>query len=290
MSWKEAEVGGRPVAYAEAGSGPPIVFLHGWALDHRVYKAPVVHLAATGARVVAPALPGFGGTAPLEDDRSSLSGFATWVAEFLDAVGVTEPVLAMGHSFGGGVAISFAHDHPRRVRGLVLVNSIGASAWATRGVTARTMTQRPLWDWGVKFPADLWPLGQARHVLPAMVGEAMANLLRDPRSVWRAAGLARRADLRRELEELKRRRLPVTVLWGRRDRLITREAFEEMCELLGSPQALTVDGAHGWLVVDPDTFAEVITNVVDVAALRPRRWRHRRPIHSRRRRVAPRRV
>ena len=135
------------------------------------------------------------------------------------------------------------------------------------------MAQRPLWDWGVWFPGDLWPLGQARRLIPAVLGEAVGNVVRDPWSAVKAADLARRADLRRELEELKGR-FPVVDLWGTRDRLITRDAFEEMCELLGRPQVVTVDGSHGWLIADPDAFAEVIKNVVDIAAGPPLRRRH----------------
>jgi len=266
LSWKTIVVGGRSVAYGEAGDGVPVLFLHGWGLDHRVYKRSLARLVATGVRVVAPALPGFGGSEPLPQQESTLAGFATWLAEFLDALEITDPALIMGHSFGGGVAIVFAHNYPERVRGLVLINSIGASAWARRGVTPRTITQRPLWDWGLHFPGDLWPLGQARRVLPVILSEAVPNLLREPRAFWRVAALARGADLLGELAELKRRRLPVVVLWGNRDRIITRDAFEEMCEVLGTPHSLTIEGSHAWLIADPDTFGEVITNVVDIAA------------------------
>ena len=52
-----------------------------------------------------------------------------WLDDFLRAVGVEEKVVVVGHSFGGGVAMRFAHDYPERVRSLVLVNSIGGSAW-----------------------------------------------------------------------------------------------------------------------------------------------------------------
>jgi len=280
LSWKTIEVGGRSVGYGEAGDGVPVVFLHGWGLDHRVYKRSLARLVAKGVRVVAPALPGFGGSAPLPQEASTLAGFATWLAEFLDALGITEPALIMGHSFGGGVAIVFAHNYPQRVRGLVLINSIGASAWARRGVTPRTITQRPLWDWGLHFPGDLWPLGQARRVLPVILSEAVPNLLREPRAFWRVAALARGADLLSELAELKRRRLPVVVLWGNRDRIITRDAFEEMCEVLGTPHALTVEGSHAWLIADPDTFGEVITNVVDIATRTGALGRNRRGVRE----------
>ena len=60
--------------------------------------------------------------------------------------------------------------------------------------------------------------------------------------------------------------LPVVVLWGRRDHIITRPAFEELCELAGSADAVTVEGGHAWLIVDPDRFGEVMTNVLDVVA------------------------
>ncbi|MCA1713521.1 MAG: alpha/beta fold hydrolase, partial [Actinobacteria bacterium] len=53
-------VSGRNAFYAEAGDGPPIVFLHGWGLSNRTYARALPGLAAGGARVIAPALPGFG--------------------------------------------------------------------------------------------------------------------------------------------------------------------------------------------------------------------------------------
>ncbi len=280
LSWKAIVVGGRSVAYGEAGDGVPVLFLHGWGLDHRVYKRSLARLVATGMRVVAPALPGFGGSAPLPQQESTLAGFATWLVEFLDALQIKEPALVMGHSFGGGVAIVFAHNYPERVRGLVLINSIGASAWARRGVTPRTTSQRPLWDWGLHFPGDLWPLGQARRVLPVILAEAVPNLLREPRAFWRVAALARGADLLDELTELKRRRLPVVVLWGNRDRIVTRDAFEEMCEVLGTPHSVTVEGSHAWLIADPDTFGEVITNVVDIAMRTRTLGRNRRLVRE----------
>ncbi len=266
LSWRRLEMGGRTVVYGEAGEGPPVVFLHGWGLGHRVYKRALARLVAAGVRVVAPALPGFGGTAPLADPEHSLAGYARWLAGLLDELSVDEPAQVVGHSFGGGVAIVLAHDHPRRVRSLVLVNSIGASAWTRRGSTLRTMAQRPLWDWGLHLPGDLWPLGQVHRVMPVILAEALPNALREPKVFWQAAGIARRADLRAELEELKRRDLPVVVLWGSRDRLVTRAAFEEMCELLGGPRSIVVEGSHSWLIADPDTFGEVMTNVVEVAA------------------------
>jgi len=129
------------------------------------------------------------------------------------------------------------------------------------------MAERPLWDWGIHLPADIFPARQARKVLPVIVAEALPNLLRDPRAFWSAAGVARRADLTTELDELRRRGLPVVVLWGRSDRIVTQDSFEAMCLALGSPHVVTVPGTHSWLIADPDAFGEVMTNVLDVVGL-----------------------
>jgi pimeloyl-ACP methyl ester carboxylesterase len=222
---------------------------------------------AAGVHVLAPALPGFGGTTALPRGTTSLVGYGDWADAFLQAVGVDQPALVMGHSFGGGVAITLAHDHPERVRALVLINSIGGSAWAQRGSVLRSMAERPLWDWGIHFPADLLPARQARRVLPIIVAEVLPNLFREPRAFWQAAGLARRADLTPELDVLRQRRLPVVVLWGQRDQLITRHSFEDMCKALGQPEVVTVAGNHAWLLSEPDAFGEIMTNVIDVVSM-----------------------
>jgi pimeloyl-ACP methyl ester carboxylesterase len=264
LEWKRTTVDGRPAEYGEAGTGAPALFLHGWGLDHKAYKRALSRLVRAGLHVYAPALPGFGGTAALRDRPASLSSYGDWSASFLEAVGVEDPVLVMGHSFGGGVAIALAHDHPQQVRALVLINSVGGSAWAHSGSSIRSMAERPLWDWGIHFPGDLFPARQVHRVLPVIISEVVGNLIRDPRSFWRAAGIARRADLMDELDELRRRGLPVVVLWGQRDHLITRDSFEDMCRALGDPDVVTVPGTHSWMLADPDEFGEVMTNVLDI--------------------------
>ena len=264
LVWKDVMVDRRPAVYGEAGSGPPLLFLHGWGLDHKAYKWGLSRLVAAGVRVIAPAMPGFGGTAPLESPDCTIRSYGAWLGRFLDALGVGDPMVVAGHSFGGGVAIVVAHDQPQRVRRLVLINAIGASTWARRGSTIRSMAERPLWDWGLHFRADLWPLGQARRVLPVILSEGLSNLAREPRALWHSARLARSADLIPQLEELERRRVPVVMLWGSRDQMVTRASLDRMREALGKPETVIVDGTHSWLIADPDAFGKVMINVVGV--------------------------
>ncbi len=260
---KRTFVQGRPAGYSVAGEGMPVVLLHGWALGQHTYRDVIEAVAAKGCRVIAPSMPGFGGTPELPGSAFSLRGYAQWVADLLDTIGVEEPVVVAGHSFGGGVSIRFAHDHFSRVRSLVLVNSIGGSSWRS-GRTLRSIAERPLWDWGLHFPGDVWPLRQATRVLPVLAEDLLPNLLRSPRAIIKVANLARRADLRTELEVLRDKGLSITIMWGTRDGVIPRESFEAMCVASGV-EGTVVEGSHSWLLADPAQFGEIITNDVNVA-------------------------
>jgi pimeloyl-ACP methyl ester carboxylesterase len=283
LSWRRTQVRGRPASYVEAGTGRAVVFLHGWGVGHRAYEGSVRQLASNGLRVLAPALPGFSGTAALPRRECSLRGYAAWVVAFLDALEVDDSVLLVGHSFGGGVATMTALEARDRVRGLVLVNSIGGAAVTADGELVRPPVQR-LWDWGVHFARDVRLPSQVLRVLPVVASDVVPNLLQQPLAFLRSAGLAWRADLTAELATLARRGLPVVVVWGRRDRLISDESFRALCDALGHAAPVTVPGGHNWLLADPAHFGEVMTNVVTVANrarwLRPigaaRRWWRRR--------------
>ena len=253
----------RTASYSVAGEGLPVVLLHGWALAQHTYRGVIETIAAQGCQVIAPAMPGFGGTAALPGDSFSLRGYAQWVADLLDTLEIEEPAVMLGHSFGGGVAVRFAHDFRSRVRSLVLVNSIGGSSWRS-GRTLRSIADRPLWDWGLHFPGDAWPIRQATRVVPVLVEDFLPNLLRNPRAIVKVANLARRADLRLELETLRDSGLPISIIWGTRDGIIPRESFEALC-IASGVQGTVVEGSHSWLLADPQKFGEVITNDVRVA-------------------------
>lgn len=271
FTWQTLSAGGRAYYYGVAGGGSPLLFLHGWGLGYRAYRRSLQRLADRGAQVFAPALPGFAGNRALPAEDLSFAGYSRWVQGFLDALDLDEPVAVVGHSFGGGVGIRFAHDHPDRVRSLVLVNSVGGSAWGHRGSTLLSLAERPLWDWGIHLPLDLLPVRQLTRVMPVILEDMVPNLVRDPMSLWRVAGLARQADLTVELEELRGRGLPIVVLWGRADRVLPRASMESLCAAAGiDPQeAVTVPGKHTWLLADPRAFGEVMTNIAGLARLWP---------------------
>ena len=117
---------GRRIAVREAGSGLPVVLLHGFPLDHSMWDGQWGLVAPGGqldgvARLIVPDLAGFGGSdAPTS---SSIAAMADEVVAILDAIECREPVVACGLSMGGYVVQHLAVRHPARLRGLVLVDT-----------------------------------------------------------------------------------------------------------------------------------------------------------------------
>jgi pimeloyl-ACP methyl ester carboxylesterase/predicted amino acid-binding ACT domain protein len=252
LTWHRIEVDGRPANYGVGGSsGPSVVFLHGWALGSRAYKRAINRLISRGCRVYAPSLPSFGGTADLPAREMSLDGYAQWVAAFMKKVGIDEPVLLIGHSFGGGVAITLAERHSEFVSYLVLLNAIGG------------VSPRPLWAWLAGLGRELWPVPEATEMFLAMRDDLVPNVIRNPLGMARAGRAAQGADLRDELSSLRARGTPVLLLTSESDSIIPRTAFESLCDAVGA-DGRVVQGGHSWLLADPDSFDEVLGAIVDV--------------------------
>jgi pimeloyl-ACP methyl ester carboxylesterase/predicted amino acid-binding ACT domain protein len=256
LRWHRIDVQARRASYGVGGDGPPVVFLHGWALGNHSYKRAVRRLTSRGCRVYVPALPGFSRTADLPRTHMSIGGYAAWVDDFMTAVGIEEPALIIGHSFGGGVATKLAHDFPQRARYLVLSNAVG-------GGTDVGFRDRPPWEWALGFARELLPLDQAVQTMNAMRDDLLTNLLTNPIGLLRAGHLARTADLRTELAALRDRGLPVLALTSDGDSVISHQAFDALCAAVGT-DGRVISGRHMWLLADPDSFGEVLDNVVEV--------------------------
>jgi pimeloyl-ACP methyl ester carboxylesterase len=121
-----------------------VLFVPGWALGRPAYQRALAHLVRLGCQVYAPALPGFGGSASLPRGNCDVAGYAAWLDAFLRQVEVDEPVVAVGHSFGGGGAAKLAHDFPDRVDGVMPRTSF-ESLCAELGADGRVVPGRHAW-------------------------------------------------------------------------------------------------------------------------------------------------
>jgi len=118
----EIDLHGHQVVYRIAGSGPPVVLVHGMVNSSRHWEAVATRLADRYT-VIAPDLVGHGDSATPRGDYS-LGAHAAVIRDLLSALGI-ERATMVGHSLGGGIAMVYFWQFPHRVERLALVSSGG---------------------------------------------------------------------------------------------------------------------------------------------------------------------
>ncbi|HEX4247144.1 MAG TPA: alpha/beta fold hydrolase [Pseudonocardia sp.] len=116
---------GQVLRYLEAGhpGGAPLVLLHGLGSNRRTWRG-VLPALSRHSHVIALDLLGFGASAKPRDGDYSVAAQAALVRDVVVALGLRR-VSVVGHSFGGGVAMSFAYQFPERTAQLGLICSGG---------------------------------------------------------------------------------------------------------------------------------------------------------------------
>lgn len=120
------EVNGKRMAYAETGSGDPIVFQHGNPTSSYLWRNIMTPLAKRG-RCVAVDLIGMGDSEKLDDPGPSSYRYhehrdylyAAW-----EQLGIRENVILVLHDWGSALGFEWAMRHPERVKGIVYMESI----------------------------------------------------------------------------------------------------------------------------------------------------------------------
>jgi pimeloyl-ACP methyl ester carboxylesterase len=121
--------------YLEAGSGDPVVLIHGSGPGVTAYAnwRLVIPALAEEFHVLAPDMVGFGFSERPADVTYGVQTWADQVVGFLDAMNLSKASL-VGNSFGGSIALRVAAQHPERVDKLVLMGSMGVPFPITEGL------------------------------------------------------------------------------------------------------------------------------------------------------------
>ena len=209
MAQREFNVDGVRMTCEDAGTGPPIVLVHGFPLDHTMWSAQIAELHAR-FRVIAPDLRGFGGSQLAEGDADlgvGMERYAADVMALLDWLEVGEPVVLAGLSMGGYVGWQAALRWPARLRGLVACDT-RAIADSDEARAARFKMAEAAMQAGNSSPAlAMIPKLLGAETLqqrPDVEDRVRAIIQRQSAEAVAAAqrGMARREDVRGRLDHI----------------------------------------------------------------------------------------
>lgn len=243
--------------YFEAGTGEPVLLLHGAGFNSGGHSwLPNLSALAQRFHVYAPDCLGWGPGDQLAAPYS-FAYLVDFVREFQDWLGVGSTHL-VGHSMGGWLASLLAYESPDRVERLVLVASGGL---ATRQLTSLTQFQPPSPE---AIRTEIGRLGLSAAHTTALVEERIA-LAADPERVERFRGVMNHmSDPEARQRYHTARRLPhvrsrTLVLWGSADEVNPLDLGVRTAELIPNALLEVFDGAgHGLPSERPAEFAEAV--------------------------------
>jgi pimeloyl-ACP methyl ester carboxylesterase len=224
----------RPLRCVTLGEGPPLVLLHGFAMQPETYL-PLARLLADRARIVIPAIFAL-------PERWSFDHAIECLELTIDDHGIDRASL-LGHSFGGGLELAYAARHPDRV-----VECVFSDTLADR-------REFRLAEEALRDPPRLLRMAS----VPA--AEAFfKSFVTHPVQLVRAAWWGFTSDRSEDIETIVAASIPCHVLWASRDSILLRSDGEDFARDLhatftvadSTPEYGRVD--HDWMFDDPELF------------------------------------
>jgi pimeloyl-ACP methyl ester carboxylesterase len=251
---QDITLSGHTIHFWKGGAGPGFVLLHAAWGDAEMSWSRVWDRLSRSCTVVAPDLPGFGRSSPLP--KPSLPEMAKKIKELVDALQL-DRVIVVGNSLSAAVAIQFAHDYPKAVSHLVLVNG----------------GYLPLIPGPIRMLIALPIVNQAfrrfiRHLTfsPQTLRRSFADPSRLPAGFLEtiqgnASAYSRISfDTIMSLKEpMAKPSVPTLLVWGAQDGLATLKQARELLKWLPEATLVTIeDAGHMPQVEQPQEFAHVI--------------------------------
>ena len=270
---RRVDAAGVSTPVLEGGDGPPIVLLHGPGESAFWWMRVIPDLVTTN-RVIAPDLPDHGASV-VTDNPLDADSVLAWLDEVF-AETCLEPPLLVGHILGGAIGARFAADHDDRLRGLVLVDSLGLGRFRPSPLFAFGLVRFLVRSTERSYGSFLDQCMMDRHRLVEEMGRDWEPFLTyhlDLASTSRTKAAMR--TLMKEVgvpvlraADLERIAVPTTLIWGRHDRANRLGIAENASDRYGWPLYVIEDAADDPKLERPAAFLDALRTTREAADAR----------------------
>jgi pimeloyl-ACP methyl ester carboxylesterase len=230
---------GTRFVYLEGGNGAPLVLVHGFGADKDNFTR-IARYLTPHYRVIIPDLVGFGESSHLSDVDYHYAAQAQRLHAFTQALGLSRLDIG-GNSMGGGIAMSFAAQHPQEVASLWLIDCAGiaeappselATTIASTGNNPLMITQESDYPAFIKFVMSDPPYIPG-SVMNVLARERIANQALERQVFQQIATDSVSAAV-------KGLATPTLIVWGAEDRALSVGAVPILKALLPNAQAIVM--------------------------------------------------
>ena len=266
-----AAINGAHIYYEIAGEGQPFVMIHAGVADNRQWNNEFVYFADR-FRVLRYDLRGYGKSEPVEGEFSHLQD----LTELLENLHLDQPIILMGCSMGGGLAMDFALTNPSKVKALIMVDSGPSGLKLDVPTPAKFEEAEKAYSKGdldrlAELETQIWFDGTGRT--PAQVNQSMRRLAYEMNRdalAHEAKRLGKRLPDTETpaAERLSELNIPVLILVGAHDTPYILAAADYMVDKLPSCQKVIIeDAAHLPNMDHPGEFQQIVTEFLEGGTL-----------------------
>ena len=270
---RTVRVGTHELAYRRAGTGVPVLLVHGITTHSFLWEGVMRPLlAAGGLDLVAVDLLGCGASAKPLDASYSLKSHADLLSRFCGELGLGRLHL-VGHDLGGGIAQIMAVRYPGLLRSLALVNCVGYDFWPVRPITAlRTPVIRQFLLAALNAGAFTLVVRRGlfhkEKVTPALMADYLSPLATPEgrKALVHFARCLDNSNLMEIVPDLRRLRVPTTVVWGMADAYLPFAIAERLVADIPGARLVKVPTAGHYVPIDePDRLTQAIREHLNAA-------------------------
>jgi len=253
MDIHSAQLSKGPLHYADIpGKLPALVVIHGFPGRPHDFKRLFPFIPSQ--RIIAVALPGMG-ISPLHTPPYDIKGCASLVGELLEYLEL-DSVHLLGHSFGATLATFFTDKHPKKVRSLILLSSVGHRAHRIFRYSCATSLYPLTQTWGIRRCMS-W-------VLPKLFQLLGFPKRLDYKVITQVLRLSWNFPFQDFHQSLSRINTQCLIVHAKDDPIVEYRLAEENQSLIANSRLEILDkGGHNPQVSNPETLGRWIKKMLD---------------------------
>jgi len=223
MEQRNIEKNQSVITYFTEGNGMPLVFIHGFPMDHSAWNE-FVQPFTKNFKVILPDNPGFGKSS-LMNEEMSMRLYADCIKDILDAEKISSSIM-IGHSMGGYMVLNFASRFPEYLKGFGLFHS---TTYADDD--AKKQNRKEVADNARKMDANAFVSGMLHKLFSEQYASAHEEQIANLKNVFGSSatpeGIAQASlamGTREDTTELlKNTKVPVLFIIGKEDKVVPPE-------------------------------------------------------------------